>query len=205
MTVDGIANRYGMHVVVQDRSILFRESLRLVLESTSEFEVVAMASDEAALLEACEDRAVGAIIFEVAGVSSELQKLGSELEARIPGVVLVGVVPNGAAMRTQGAIACLPRTAAPEAFLAALRRDHRLDSTEVRKGEQYGLTDRELQVLALISRGMTTMEIAARLGLSAKTIESRRQSLFAKLKVQNQAHAVAVAMRGGLLGGVTRV
>ena len=57
-----------------------------------------------------------------------------------------------------------------------------------------------LQVLALISGGSTTSQIAERLGISAKTVENRRQALFAKLGVQNQSHAVAVAMRTGLLG-----
>ena len=56
------------------------------------------------------------------------------------------------------------------------------------------------QILALISGGFTTAQMAARLGISSKTIESRRQTLFSKLGVQNQSHAIAVAMRSGLLG-----
>jgi len=62
------------------------------------------------------------------------------------------------------------------------------------------LTKREMQVLALISGGLTTQQIAERLGISAKTVESRRQALFAKLGVQSQSHAVSVAIRAGFLG-----
>ena len=62
------------------------------------------------------------------------------------------------------------------------------------------LTTRELQVLALISGGLTSPQIAERMGISAKTVESKRQALFAKLGVQNQSAAVAAAIRRGLLG-----
>jgi DNA-binding CsgD family transcriptional regulator len=67
------------------------------------------------------------------------------------------------------------------------------------QGASPCLTRREIQVLALIGGGLTTAQIANRLRISAKTVESRRQTLFAKLGVQNQSHAVAVAIRTGLL------
>jgi DNA-binding CsgD family transcriptional regulator len=63
------------------------------------------------------------------------------------------------------------------------------------------LTTRELDVLNLIGCGHTTSEIGPRLGISPKTVENHKQRLFAKLGVSNQAHAVAVSMRLGLLDG----
>jgi len=61
------------------------------------------------------------------------------------------------------------------------------------------LTPRELDVLRLVAAGLTTGEIGPRLGISPKTVENHKQRLFAKLGVQNQAHAVSIAMRAGLL------
>jgi DNA-binding NarL/FixJ family response regulator len=61
------------------------------------------------------------------------------------------------------------------------------------------LTPRERAVLALISAGYTSQEIAARLDISPKTVDNYKQRMFAKLAVQNQAHAVAVAIRRGML------
>jgi len=54
-------------------------------------------------------------------------------------------------------------------------------------------------VLTGISVGCTTQRVAAALGISPKTVENHKQRIFAKLGVQNQAHAVAVASRRGLL------
>jgi DNA-binding CsgD family transcriptional regulator len=61
------------------------------------------------------------------------------------------------------------------------------------------LTPREVEVLTLIAAGHTAAEVARELGISPKTVENRKQSIFAKLDVQNQAHAVAVALRSGIL------
>ena len=55
-------------------------------------------------------------------------------------------------------------------------------------------------MLVLISAGLTSATIASRLGISIKTVESRRQTLYSKLGVQNQPAAVAIAIRKGLIG-----
>src|SRR5262245_30093344 len=47
------------------------------------------------------------------------------------------------------------------------------------------LSDRELEIFELIGRGLTTRQIAARLFLSVKTIETHRENIKAKLKLDN--------------------
>jgi DNA-binding NarL/FixJ family response regulator len=61
------------------------------------------------------------------------------------------------------------------------------------------LTTREREVLQLIAGGCTSKEIARTLGVSAHTVESHKQRVFRRLGVQNQAQAIAAAMRMGLL------
>lgn len=61
------------------------------------------------------------------------------------------------------------------------------------------LTRRELQVLQAIARGESNPAIAARLGISPKTVDSHRTSLLAKLEVHSTAALVARALREGLL------
>jgi len=61
------------------------------------------------------------------------------------------------------------------------------------------LSRREVEVLTGISSGCTTQRVATALGISPKTVENHKQRIFVKLGVQNQAHAVAVASRQGLL------
>jgi DNA-binding NarL/FixJ family response regulator len=69
------------------------------------------------------------------------------------------------------------------------------------------LTTGEVQVLQLVGWGLTTREISEQLSISSKTVEKRKHEMCLKLGASNQAHAVAVATRRGLLvpsGAFTR-
>ena len=61
------------------------------------------------------------------------------------------------------------------------------------------LSERQMQVLALVAEGATDNEIAIRLGLSAKTISYYVKEIRARLDARSRAHAVALAMRQGIL------
>jgi DNA-binding NarL/FixJ family response regulator len=61
------------------------------------------------------------------------------------------------------------------------------------------LTMRELDVLRLVAEGLTNREIGSRLFLSADTVNGHLDSIYRKLGVSDRAHAVAVALRRGLI------
>ncbi len=61
------------------------------------------------------------------------------------------------------------------------------------------LTDTELQILNHIAAGDTTKEIAEKLHWSEATVNRRIQDILIKLYVSNRAHAVAEAIRRGLI------
>ena len=62
------------------------------------------------------------------------------------------------------------------------------------------LTDRELEVLQLVVRGMRNKEIASELGISENTAKFHLRNILDKLHAQNRAEVVARAMRDGLVG-----
>jgi DNA-binding CsgD family transcriptional regulator len=62
-----------------------------------------------------------------------------------------------------------------------------------------GLTDREVQVLALLAVGRTNRAIGEELFISAKTASAHVSRIFAKLGVANRAEAAGVAYRLGLV------
>lgn len=61
------------------------------------------------------------------------------------------------------------------------------------------LTRREHEVLILLARGHRAGAIAARLGISPRTVEAHRSSLYRKLAVHNGRELVLVALRHGLV------
>ena len=62
-----------------------------------------------------------------------------------------------------------------------------------------GLDEREVEVLRLVAEGYDTSEIAVRLSYSERTIKSILHDVNSRLRLRNRAHAVAYAIREGLL------
>lgn len=61
------------------------------------------------------------------------------------------------------------------------------------------LTTKEKQVLQLISRGYANKEIAAELNIPFATARGRVGAIMVKLNANSRAHAVAIALRRGLI------
>jgi NarL family two-component system response regulator YdfI len=75
----------------------------------------------------------------------------------------------------------------------------------VERQKQTTLTPRELDILAGVARGERSKEIAARLGITERTVKGYLATLYLKLGVDSRASAVAVAMEQGLLSQPEKV
>jgi DNA-binding CsgD family transcriptional regulator len=73
-----------------------------------------------------------------------------------------------------------------------------------RDGDTFGLSNREREVLVLISQGRTNREIGERLFISQKTVGVHVGRILAKLGVSGRVEAAAVAIRLGMAGGPDR-
>jgi DNA-binding NarL/FixJ family response regulator len=62
-----------------------------------------------------------------------------------------------------------------------------------------GLTQRELTVLRLIAEGYSTSEIASKMAYSERTIKNAIHDLVSRFHLRNRTHAVAFAVRQGLI------
>ncbi|GAA5024708.1 helix-turn-helix transcriptional regulator [Actinopolymorpha pittospori] len=62
-----------------------------------------------------------------------------------------------------------------------------------------GLSDRETEVLRMVADGMDTREIADRLGYSERTVKNVLHDITSRLQLKNRSHAVAYALREGLI------
>jgi len=61
------------------------------------------------------------------------------------------------------------------------------------------LADREVEVLRLVAEGLDTAEIASRLSYSQRTIKTVLHDVTTRLQLRNRSHAVAYALREGLI------
>jgi DNA-binding NarL/FixJ family response regulator len=62
-----------------------------------------------------------------------------------------------------------------------------------------GLAEREIQILRLVADGLDTAEIAVRLSYSQRTVKNVLHDVTSRLQLRNRSHAVAYALRHGLI------
>lgn len=106
---------------------------------------------------------------------------------------LPGLMSKSCALRE--VLSAIVRVAAGE----TVRSDDVLAALGPLDNDDPGLSLREREVLAGIADGLTNAGIAAKLSISAKTVESHRASLMRKLGVNSTASLVVRAVRAGLL------
>jgi DNA-binding NarL/FixJ family response regulator len=194
-------------VVVQQRQRFFRRGLSLLLEREPGIAVVGAAVSTADLVRLCADRTPHVAILDLDDPAGDPCRAAATVRAAHRAIRFVGLMAGpddglGAVVRSSfpsrvrrsdGVAALIAAVlAAPLQTLAPIVLSDDGDS-----GSE--LTGRERDVLALVGSGCTTREISERLAISRKTVENHKQRIFSKLKVRNQAHAVAVAMRAGLI------
>lgn len=197
----------GVRVAVQHRLRFFREGLLRLLHASVDTEVVGGAVTGTDLVDLCHRTAPQVAVVEVDGDARTVLRSCATLSGRLPDLRFVGVHGGDAdvgAVRAAGFRTLVPRADGFDGVLRALRTSlHEAPPSiaGVERNEQVrkDLTAREVDVLNLLGAGHTSQEISERLAISRKTVENHKQRIFTKLDVQNQAHAVAVAVRHGFI------
>jgi len=210
-------------LLVEDHRLV-REGVSLLLERTPDITVVGEAADGEAGLRLfarlVAERALDVVVADIGlpGLDGlELARRAKALAPAIPVVLLTmhdedaylrGMVEAGVdgyvLKETTGRDLCAAIRAVmrgePGLSPAVAGRLLRL----LREGERReraadALSGREREVLGLLAAGLTSKEVARRLGLSAKTVENHRARVLEKLGAANTAAAVGLAHQHGLL------
>jgi DNA-binding NarL/FixJ family response regulator len=93
----------------------------------------------------------------------------------------------------------IERTAARHHYVEYVETEAE-EATSRQRWAELDLTKRELEVLQLIAEGQANREIAQQLVLAPETVKSHVRNLLAKLHARSRSHAVAIALRHGLIG-----
>jgi DNA-binding NarL/FixJ family response regulator len=205
-----------IRLLLADDHAILRAGLRMLLEAQPDMEVVAEASDgeEAVRRAHATHPDVAVIDLSMPGLSGvdTLHRLRRELPATRLLVLTMHDDPGYARVtQAAGAAGHVVKDSQSAELLAAIRAVHRgrsfvrvgAEGTAAVETEGTGpapaLSPRERQVLDLLAHGHTNREIAARLALSVKTIETHRARLGDKLGLHKRADLVRLALDLGLL------
>ena len=205
-----MTGRSLLGVAVQHHDPVVRENIAEYLLHQPGITVVSAVESLRALTELCDLPSVAVVLFEAATLPSENARSAAQLVRgrghRLRVFEIHEASPSGHVIRAHqpGVIALVPYSSKLTTALMAVPAvgsppDHRIGDNS------YGLTDRELDVLYLISAACPSRRIASELGISLSTVHHHQHRIYDKLGAHNQAHAVASALRGSLLRVVIRL
>lgn len=87
----------------------------------------------------------------------------------------------------------------PKAMETLMSGSEEIDISGLKKSQN--LSEREREILVLIAEGLSTREVADKLYIAIRTVETHRKSILEKLEVKNVAGMVRIAVQEGLLEG----
>lgn len=207
-----------LRLVVADDHTLFRRGLVGLLNEMEEFQVVGEAADGLEALELIRQARPDLILLDVnmpgmngiatleallaegietpvlmLTISQHEEDLFGAIRAGAKGYLLKNMEPE-ALRKTLLDVAAGKSALSPEVTgqLFRLVRSGALDAART-------LTDREVEVLRFLARGLTTAQTSAELFISENTVKTHIRHILEKLEVTNRAEAVAKATQQGLI------
>ncbi len=214
-----------IRVLIADDQALVRGGFRMILDSRDDIEVVGEAADGVEALEATRRLSPDVVLMDIRMPGLDgIEATRSLLRDGPPHTRLLMLTTFDLdeyvykAMRA-GASGFLLKTADPAELVRAIRvvaAGEALLAQSITKRllERFlhlpppgnappprldQLTDREIEVLTLIGRGLSNAEIAEALFLSQTTIKTHLAHIFAKLALRDRVQAVVLAYEAGLV------
>ncbi|MEV4012939.1 response regulator transcription factor [Nonomuraea angiospora] len=207
-----------IRVMLVDDQELLRAGFRMVLAAQPDIEVVAEAGDGAAALELLETTEVDVVLMDVRMPVMD----GVEATSRVQGpkvliLTTFDLDEYAFAAVKAGAAGFLLKDVPPADLVEAIKIVHAGDSvvspsTLRRMLDRFAaqlptddpvatadLTPREREVLLMVARGLSNMEIAGRLQVAEATVKTHLGRVLAKLGLRDRAQVVVYAYEAGLI------
>jgi DNA-binding NarL/FixJ family response regulator len=200
--------------VVGDDHEALRRGLVAVLEAEADLRVIGQARDGRELLELAARRRPDVTIVDIGMPTIDGIECCRDITSRPnpPAVVLYTGRAEPETLRSAldaGALGFVVKSGPPQDIVRAVRAVHAglpyvdamLGASLVDRGATTArrLSERESQVLQHLANGMTTEGVGNALFLSPATVRSYAENAMRKLDAHNRVHAVATALRLGLI------
>lgn len=212
-------------ILIADDHDVVRDGLRLILESEDDFVVVGEAANGAEAVRLCSELNPHVVLMDLRMPGMDGLTAIKHIRQQQPdtNIVILTTYNEDALMidgLRSGARSYLLKDTKRQVLFDTLRAAARGESllsqdviakvvaqsggvpAAVNKAAAFGeiaLTDREQEVLIGVARGERSKEIAARLGITERTVKAHLASIYNKFGVDSRAAAIAVASQRGLL------
>jgi len=207
-------------VFLVDDHELVRTGIRRILEDVRGLKVVGEAMNGENAVQWCRENSADVILMDmnmpgIGGLEATRKILRVDPHARIIVLTVNSENPFPTKVMQAGAAGYLTKGSAPDEMIQAIRCVHsgqRYISPEIAQQmalSQFSsghaenpfksLSERELQIMLMITRGSKVTDIAEQLNLSPKTVNSYRYRLFDKLQISGDVELTRMAIRYGMV------
>lgn len=212
----------SIRVLIADDHAVFRSGLKALLEKESDLEVIGEAGDGRATIEAVDRHEFEVLLLDLSMPKLSGAQVAEYALKKKPRLAIVVLTMHEDEFYLQelfkiGARAFVLKKSTGTQLIEAIRIAHRGDQfidpaltghvissyigrpTKKVEGRLDLLTPREQEVCTLLAYGHTNAEIAEKLCISERTIETHRTHLLGKLELKSRAELVRFAIDHGLL------
>jgi two-component system response regulator NreC len=209
-------------LLVDDHAVV-RSGLRMLLGNEDDVEIIGEAGTAAEALASAADLKPDVILMDIGLPDKSGIEATREIKAQFPKIAVVALTIHEDQeyffkMLEAGACGYVPKRAAPEELLTAIRaaahgevylyptmakllvRDFLIsEPTDRERSAGKDLTSREQEVLTHLAEGESNEEIAKALVISPKTVARHRENIMRKLNLHSRAELVRYAIRKGII------
>lgn len=206
-----------IRVLLADDHAVVRAGIRQFLEHAGDIQVVAEASDGATAQSLIQNNAFDVAVLDIrmpqaSGIEVTRWVRANQCDIGVLILTAYDDDPYVLAVLQAGANGYVLKTASPGEIIQAVRDVHagksainetiaqKLITLITNQAEPLpieSLTERELEVLALVAQGYTNKVIGTQLGISDRTVQGHLAHIFGKLDVANRTEAVMLAVNLG--------
>ena len=205
-------------IIVDDHPVV-RQGLRTFLETQKDLDIVSEAADGEEALAQIGESVPDVVLMDLVlpGIDGiEATRRARELSPSTKVIVLTSFADDEKVFPAikAGAAGYLLKDVEPTQLADAIRSVHageallhptvaarlmqEVSTADDRRGPGGTLTERELEVLRLLARGMSNREIAKQLTVSEKTVKTHVSNILAKLHLADRTQAALYAVRRGI-------
>lgn len=213
-----------IRIIIADDHKLFRDGLRMLMSSEDNIEIIAEASNGRELIEKAMEEEPDLILTDIAmpeinGITAA--KEIKDINPKIPIIILSMYNSEDFIMDAIhiGAKGYLPKDVSPDELFMAINKVHQgeeyfsadisskvmksfINQTRIKSGRKTKLptlTDREIEVVKLIAEGFLNKEIADKLNISIRTVDTHKTNILRKLKLKSSVEIAKYAIRHDLI------
>lgn len=206
-------------LLLVDDHDLVRTGIRRILDDVEGFNVIGEAESGESAIKMCRKTPPDIVLMDmsmpgIGGLEATKQILRISEDIRVVALSVHKENPFPAKVMQMGAFGYLTKDAAPQEMIRAIQKvavGQKYIAPEIAQQIALGqldlneedpfksLSERELQIMIMITKGTKVPEIAEQLNISAKTVNTYRYRMFEKLNVTSDVELTHLALRHNLI------